>query len=222
MHCSQSNHCVSSVPRARWCPPRVQIVSAGIVPGFSNAASFRDSRDLSVPLPSGDITLRVAKQKKQLLIEVLDPKSGDEDAVAVLTATDLNTRACGGRAIVHLVDDIIVPPALVAAVQAASEDPSGAACPVGDDDDGGSGGGEEDVETDAALLSGVDVSLETPNTSASSTVSAQVDTTAVDADGNAVPVQETLILGVDTSLEEIAAEGKNSIQVRLRMRAAPP
>ena len=147
---------------------------------------------------------REPKKAKQLLVEIVDP-SNTEEVVDVLTATDLNTRACGGRAVVHLVDDIIVPPALIAAVQAASEDP--AACPVG-------GGGGGDVETEDALLSGVDVSLTTPNTQANSTVTAQLDTTAVDSNGNAVPIQETLILGVDTSLEEIAAEGGNTISVR--------
>jgi hypothetical protein len=190
----------------------VQIVSAGIVSGQAlRSRAFKTARDLPVSLPSGRLTLRVTTKGKKLLVEVYDPKNLAE-AVDTVTATTLNTGVCKGRGVLHLVDDIIVPPSLMATLQAASVPGKFQECPVGDDADGGSK--EGDLPTATAVTAGVDMTLQTPTTTAKTNVEAAVNTTAVDSKGNKVPVDETIILGVDASLEEIAAAGANLINVR--------
>jgi hypothetical protein len=190
----------------------MQILSAGIVLGSAlPAKEFMSAKDLFVKLPSGAITLRVAKKGMQLLVEVYDSKNLDE-VVNTVTAKDLSTRVCNGRGFLHLVDDVIIPPSIAAKLQAASVAGTSKECPLGDEADGGASGA--DLPTAAAVVAGTNITLATPSAIAKTNVEAAVNTTAVDSKGNAVPVDETLILGVDASLEEIAAAGANLINVR--------
>lgn len=213
----------SSAPRAA-----VQIMDAAIVPGAAGSDAFDTPVQYTFRTGEGPMTLRVAMPDDFLVVETIDPAMPDAVAdVALGAPAGLDTPVCGGRGMVHMVDDVIMPPSLVSEVQDAAEGAATGECPLaaqaaeaepaaGDAEDA-----DDYVPLEEALVTGVDIDLESPSATASNQVEATLLATATDADGGTIDIDETIILGVDAELTETEGGGKGGPPTNVEVRAPP-
>ena len=214
-----------------------QIMDAGIVPGKFASDDYATPTVYTFRTGEGPMTLRVSKPDNFLVVETMDDAvPGAVADVALGAPTGLDTPVCGGRGILHLVDDVIVPPSLSQEVADASEIAAAGECPLSAAAAATAAEPapeDEDYTTDYSdyqpledtLLTGVNITLESPSVSARNQVQAQLFATATDADGSRIDIDETIILAVDAELTEVEGGGASgpptNVQVRRRRFVSP-
>jgi hypothetical protein len=180
---------------------RVQIVNAGVVHGIKIPISSLENNKPMILKPTHTqdamgLVLAHDGDSNALHVEVID--EADEVIDAVPGVPDqLDISVCEGKGILHVVSGVIIPPRLHQRIQEyLGSDKS----PCQGEDGGSAVGSTDDLLTGTNITLGSDTNTST----ATIPVTATVDTTAIDANGNEVPVQSEVELDVNATLTEIS------------------
>jgi hypothetical protein len=187
----------------------MQIIKASVIEGKKiEQAEVTNAPEgiISVSADGIPYSLEVYYDQDMLKMGILDENYEVVDVVGMAGGARLLPDC--PRGIVYIIDDIIIPPSLRAKLLNILNGDPGDGCPQ----ELMLGGPEPPVPT-SALLATTNITLE-GDAKVTIPIEAKVNAEAVDENGNTQPIESTLSLNVDASLNELGTDSKGGcIQV---------
>lgn len=195
----------------------LQIVASWLISGTQVSPSDLSSNPLSFtpPATAPGIGLNLFTDADGVAFAEVLNAAGDTNNVVGLSADPATV--CDGRGTLYVTDELILYPALLTRIRNMEDTPTSpcdAMAAAADPED-------EIVPVNEAFLSNLEFELAGNKTTATIPISALVNSTAVDEDGNEVPVTTEVSLALMNDLDAALNDAGTEFNVRPLTRPAP-